>query len=221
MNIDKRHIYGVMIDTETANSMEDPICYDISWQIIDSHGRVYENRSFAVYEVFYLMQDLMRTAYYNEKIPQYWEQITKGEKLLVNLYGIKSQLEKDTRTYNCKFICAHNARFDYKSLHTTQRYITSSKYRWFVPFGLEWWDTMKMAESTICKMPTYKRFCARNGYICKNGQVRKTAEILYRFITNNNEFIEEHKALEDVDIERQILAYCVRQKKKMRKNLWE
>lgn len=219
--MDKRHIYGIMIDTETCNTMEDPFCYDISWQVIDSHGRLYANRSFAVRQVFEDMPELMASAYYANKIPAYWEQIRKGEKILTSLYEIRQVLIKDVENYNCKFICAHNARFDNCSLNTTQRYLTSSKFRYFLPYGIEWWDTMKMANDTICKMPTYRKFCEENGYITKNKQLRKTAEILYRFVNADNEFIEEHKALEDVDIERQILAYCVRKHKKMRKKLWE
>ena len=60
-----------------------------------------------------------------------------------------------------------------------------------------------------------------NGYICKNGQLKMTAEILYRFISGNEEFDEEHTGLADVMIEKEILAYCYRQHKKMRKKLWE
>ena len=219
--MDKRHIYGIMIDTETCNSMEDPLCYDISWQVIDSHGRLYENRSFAVKQVFSDMPELMASAYYANKIPAYWEQIHKGEKQLSSLYIIREALVKDAKDYDCKFICAHNARFDNCSLNTTQRYLTNSRFRYFLPYGIEWWDTMKMANDTICKMPTYRKFCEENGYITKNKQLRKTAEILYRFISQDNTFVEEHKALEDVDIEREILAYCMRQHKKMRKKLWE
>lgn len=218
--IDKRHTYGILIDTETCNTMDDPFCYDISWQVIDTKGRRYESRSYAVYEVFDGMPELMATAYYAEKLPQYHEEIARGEKKLLYLHHIRQALRHDVETYNCKFICAHNARFDYKSLNGTQRYLTCSRYRYFVPYGVEWWDTMKMAQDVVCKMPTYRKFCLEHGYVCKNGQLRKTAEILYQFITKDTTFIETHKAIEDVDIERQIFAYCVRQHKKMRRKLW-
>lgn len=218
--MDKRHKYGIMIDTETCNSMDDPFCYDISWQVIDSHGRVYENRSYAVKEVFEQMPELMSNAYYAVKIPTYWAEIARGEKILAPLIAIKQRLAQDCKDYQCKFICAHNARFDYKSLNGTQRYLTCSKWRYFTPYGLEWWDTMRMAQDVICTKPSYRKFCEQNGYVTAKGQLRKTAEILYRFVSGQADFIEEHKALSDVDIERQILAYCVRQHKKMRKALW-
>ena len=79
---------------------------------------------------------------------------------------------------------------------------------------------MKMSNDVIVPMKMYKRFCEKNGYLTKAGKPRKTAEILYRYIINDTTYIEEHKGLQDVDIERQIFAYCVRQKKRMNKKLF-
>lgn len=218
--IDRRHIYGIMIDTETANGLDDPLFYDCGWQVIDTHGRLYKERSFVNRDVFIDERELMKSAYYANKIPQYCEDIRAGRRVMASLYEIKKALAEDVAEYGCVFICAHNARFDYRSLNGTQRYLTKSKYRYFVPKGLEWWDTMKMAQSVICKMPTYIKFCKENGFVCANGQIRKTAEVLYRFIINDLDFVEEHTGLEDVDIERQILAYCKKQHKKMEKKLF-
>ena len=78
-------------------------------------------------------------------------------------------------------------------------------------------DTLKMARQVIGKMPTYKYFCEENGYLTKNGRLRFTAEILYRFITRDNDFVESHTGLEDVLIEKEIMAYCYKQHKKMNK----
>jgi hypothetical protein len=50
---------------------------------------------------------------------------------------------------------------------------------------------------------------------------RFTAEILYRYITDNLEFTESHTGLEDTLIEKEIFAYCVRQKKKMQRTYWK
>lgn len=220
MKIDRRHIYGIMIDTETANGLDDPLFYDCGWQVIDSHGRKYAERSFVNRDIFCQERDLMRTAYYAEKIPRYVEELRAGKRKMTSTYEIKKALAEDVVLYGCKFICAHNARFDYRSLNGTQRWITKSKYRYFVPYGLEWWDTMKMAQSVICQMPTYIKFCEDNGYLFQ-GRPRKTAEILYRFISKNPVFVESHTGLEDVDIERQILAYCMKQHRAMEKKLFK
>lgn len=219
--IDHRHIYGIMLDTETANGLDDPLFYDCGWEVVDSHGRKYAERSFVNKDIFLGERELMKSAYYAEKLPTYWKDIWSGSRVIATTYEIKKALAEDVKKFGCVFICAHNARFDYKSLNNTQRWVTKSKYRWFVPYGLEWWDTMKMAQDVVCKMPTYRKFCEENGYICKNGQLRKTAEVLYRFIQKDTDFAENHTGLEDVDIERQILAYCVRQHKAMRKKLFK
>jgi hypothetical protein len=205
----------LLIDTETANGLDCPICYNFAGSVIDQHGNVYENGNFVNADVFFGMPDLMNTAYYAEKIPQYMEQIRNGEIVVATWYTIKMWVKEMCEKYNIKAIIAHNARFDYKSCTTTQRFETCSAFRYFFPFGVEIWDTLKMAEDTICKQARYIKWCNENGYCRKNGKPRATAEILFRYINKDNNFVEEHKAMEDVEIERQIFWHCIRQHKPM------
>ena len=79
---------------------------------------------------------------------------------------------------------------------------------------------MRMAESVICKMPTYIEFCEEHNFLTKNGRPQATAESIYAFITNNPDYKEEHTALEDVEIETEIMQYCYRQHKPMNKVLY-
>ena len=226
--IDRRKTYLIMGDTETCNTrmedgkldMRDVLVYDFGFAVCDKHGKVYERYSFIIKEIFFGMKDLMKTSYYAEKLPQYYEEIRNGQRKVVSLYEARQVLANVMKKYNTNIFVAHNARFDDNALKVTERYITKSKYRYFLPFGTEIWDTMKMANDTICKQKAYKKFCEENGYLTKNGQVRKTAEILYRYITRNNDFIESHTGLEDVMIEKEILVHCFRQHKAMRKKLY-
>ena len=215
-----------MVDTETVNGLDYPLFYDLGYQIIDSHGNKYIERSFVNADIFLEHRDLMQSAYYADKIPQYWEDIKTGKRILTNMYNIRQQLQADCDLYNCGFICAHNAHFDYKALNNTQRYITKSKYRYFTPYGLEWWDTLAMARSILSNKPSYLKFCQQhnkvingvNSHLTKAGKPRFTAEIIFQYISSNPAFIESHTGLEDVEIERQILAWCKRQHKKMKKS---
>lgn len=226
--IDRRRTYLIMGDTETCNTrmengkldMRDVLVYDFGFAVCDKQGRVYEKYSFIIKEIFFGMKDLMKTSYYADKLPQYYEEIRNGQRKVVSLYEARQILANVMKEYETNIFVAHNARFDDNALKVTERYITKSKYRYFLPFGTEVWDTMKMANDTICKQKTYKKFCEENGYLTKNGQVRKTAEILYRYITKNNDFTESHTGLEDVMIEKEILAHCFRQHKAMRKKLY-
>ena len=228
--IDRRHIYGIVLDTETANTIQDEhgldmsnvLFYDLGFQLVDSHGRTYGKKfSFVNSDIFTHEAELMQSAYYAKKIPQYRADLASGKRILANTYEIRKALVDLINKYDCKFVCAHNARFDYNSLNNTQRWTTKSRFRYFLPYGLEWWDTLKMARSVMGKMPTYQRFCAENGYTTKTGKPRFTAEICYRFITKDNTFVESHTGLEDVEIETEILRYCHRQHKPMKKKLWE
>lgn len=218
--IDKRKSYYLTIDTETANGLDDPMMYDIGGAIHDKRGNVEETFSFIIYDVFCADRELFDTAYYAEKRPMYEQQIAAGSRKIVSIYTARRHIHELCKKYNVKAIIAHNARFDYKSTNGTLRYVTKSKMRFFFPYGIPLWDTLKMAQDTICKQKTYIRWCAENGYLQKNGKVRATAEILYRYITCDNDFIEDHTGLEDVLIEKEIFAKCMAQHKSMRKALW-
>ena len=227
--MDKRISYKIVIDTETCpidKDLTDVLptnmwVYDCGWAVVDKRGNVYRTSSFINADIFLDEKDLMKSAYYAEKIPSYWEDIKAGRRILTSFYNIRKTLMEDIAEFNVTEIFAHNMRFDYGTLNTTQRWLTKSKYRYFFSKDLVICDTLKMARDVIAKMPTYRRFCEENGYMTKNHQVKLTAEVIFRFITKNNSFVESHTGLEDVLIEKEILAYCYKQHKKMRKKLWE
>lgn len=221
MGIDRRISYYLTIDTETANNIENPFVFDIGGAIHDKKGRVYETFSFVIKEVFYDMPDLMAVCYYQSKLPMYNEQIANGEREVVSYYYAKHYIASLCEKYNIKAIIAHNMSFDYRATNSTQRWITKSKHRYFLPYGIELWDTLKMAQDTICKQKTYIKWCSRNGFLKNNGTPRATAEILYKYISGNIEFKEEHTGLADVLIEKEIFAKCMAQHKKMRKKVWD
>ena len=198
----------IMLDTETTNSLDDPICYDVGFAVVDKEGAIYETHSFVVAEVF-LNEELMASAYFIEKVPQYWKDIKNGTRKLAKFNTIRKVLAETMKKYNTNIVIAHNARFDYRSTAKTQRYLTKSKYRYFLPYGTEVWDTLKMAREVLKNDVDYDNFCYNNNYVTKRGCKRFTAEILYRFFTGDNDFVESHTGLEDVTIEKVIFAECM------------
>lgn len=229
LRIDRRKHYIMVLDTETANTiqtekkldMSNVLVYDVGWQVIDTHGNVYAKASYVNRDIFVYERDLMHSAYYAKKIPQYVNDIRAGARVLADTSDIRKAMIADLEKYNIKEVAAHNARFDITALNCTQRYVTKSQYRYWLPYGIQVWDTMRMAESVILKMPTYRKFCIKHGFITDNGRLRKTAETLWRFISKNPNFQESHTGLEDVEIESQILAYCYRQHKAMKKDAFK
>jgi DNA polymerase III epsilon subunit-like protein len=199
----------LVFDTETTNSIDDPIVYDIGFAVIDDMGKIYESHSYVVADVF-LDEELMASAYFADKIPQYWKDIQEGKRHLRRLKTIKFILKDVCRQHNITKIIAHNAAFDYKSCNFSQRYLTSSKYRWFFPYGVEIWDSLKMAREIFGKDKEYQKFCADNNYLTTYKKPKFTAEVLYKYLSGDNNFIESHTGLEDVMIEKEIFVECLR-----------
>ena len=214
------HTRIMMIDTEATNGLDCPIVYDVGYQIFSLNEGVLCERSFVNADVF-CDAELMASAYFADKIPDYWQEIVSGQRILKKWFNIKKQIAEDCKKYGVEIACAHNAAFDNRALNITQRYQTTSKYRYFLPFGVEWWDTLKMARETLKQNEDYGTFCYENDYLTARGCRRYTAEIIYRWLTGNADFEESHTGLEDVKIERQIFEYCVNKNPEIDGRLWK
>ena len=225
--IDYRHHYILVVDTETANTFSDGkkldyssgLVYDCGFAVVDTKGRVYETYSFVNSDIFGI-DVLMQSAYYANKIPLYWHGLDDGSRIMADTYTIRQTMLAVMEKYRISEVCAHNARFDVAVLNSTIRYTTKSKIRYWFPYGVEIWDSMKMARSVIHKMATYRKFCEKHGLLTATGRLPTSAENLYRFIIKDPSFEEDHTGLEDVTIESKIIIYCYRQKKQMTKVLY-
>lgn len=213
--------YVVVLDTETTNSIDDPLCYDIGYAVVEpKENKVILQRSFVVADIF-LDKDLMSFAYFIDKVPMYWEEIKNGKRQLKKLSNIRKIMAEDFRTFGIKEVFAHNARFDYRSTNLTQRFITCSKYRFFFPYGTKICDTLKMSRELLADDVNYNDYCRKHGFVTKNNKPQFTAEVLYRYIHKDENFIESHTALEDVLIEKDILHYCLENNENLTMGLWE
>lgn len=223
--IDKRKKYFMVLDTETCPidkevevvTPENMLVYDIGYCIVDKKGNVYKTGSYIVSEIFFGEHyDKMQSSYYANKIPNYFQEIANGSRVVKTWKQISYMIRQALQEYDITTIVAHNARFDFGVLSNTKKYLQEYS---MLPY-IEWWDTLKMARSVLEKMPTYKRFCEKNNYLTKNGSLRYTAEIIYKYITQDKDFKENHTGLEDTLIEKEILTYCIKQHKKMDKLLF-
>lgn len=213
--------YVMILDTETTNSLDDPFVYDIGFAVFNTEsGELVENHSYVVADVF-LDKELMASAFYGDKIPQYWDDIKSGKRIMRRYKTIRFIIAGVCRQYGIKIVAAHNARFDSRSTNLTQRFLTNSKYRFFMPYGVQWWDTLKMAREVFKANEQYDTFCYENGYLTERNCKRYTAEILYRFLHNNTDFMEEHTALEDAQIESEIFMVCLRANENINGKLWD
>lgn len=212
--IDKRKKYVIVLDVETANMAEDALVYDLGFGVYDKQGNEYESYSKVITNIFDKEKDLMQSAYYSEKLPQYYEQLEKGTRERMGILQAKKFIREVMEKYGINEIYAYNANFDLTALNRTIRYVTKSKVRYFFPYGTKICCIWHMACQVLCTQKTFLKQGIRNG----NGNLITNAERVYSYI-KNVDFQEEHTGLEDTRIEAQIMAWCFKQHKKMNRNI--
>ena len=210
----------IVTDVESTNSLDDPFTYDIGFAVVDETGKVYEKYSYVVADIF-LDKELMKSAYFADKIPQYWADIKAGKRELKTFFNIKKKFAEVCKKNHIWCVLAHNARFDYRALNLTARYLTGSKVKYFFPYGIIIADTLKMARTVLKNDDAYGEFCYTNGYLTKRMCKRYTAEVIYRFLINDISFEESHTGLEDTLIEKEIFVYCFNKNPETLKSMWE
>ena len=206
------------VDTETTGTFEEPIVYDFGGESLNGDNTINN----VIYETFYKMPELMKQAYFADKIPSYDNDIWQSERFVQDFFELRNNIHKMYKEGKIKRIFAHNASFDVRALNNTCRVLSNNKIRYFFPYGMEICDTLKMAHEVLGRDDEYTSWCKENGYMTNHEtpRPRLTAEIIYRYLSGDSEFSESHTGLEDVLIEIQILAHCFRQHKKMEKRLW-
>lgn len=190
----------LVLDTETIN-LEKQFVYDLGYTIADADGNVVARKSYVISQVFN-NKELFATGYYSNKMPLYLERLANGYSKKVGWGHAMRYLANDIKKYGITEIYAYNSKFDTKAI--------AFMCGWFnvvSPLGdKEILDIMDFIKP-ITNTKEYKDFCKENGYMTKHKYPRPQmkAETLYRYLTDNVDYEEEHTGLEDSLIELEIL----------------
>ena len=190
----------LVLDTETVN-LEKQFVYDLGYTIADADGNAVLKKSYIISQVFN-NKELFATGYYSSKLPLYKERLASGYSKKVCWGNAMRYLANDIKKYGVTEIYAYNSRFDAKAFA-----FMCSWYNVVNPLGqTEVLDIMDFIKP-ITQTEDYKNFCKSNGYMTKHKYPRpqQKAETLYRYLTQNVDFEEEHTGLEDSIIELAIL----------------
>ena len=216
----------LVLDTETAGTLEAPLVYDIAWQVSDDDYSPIIAKRYLVREVFYGMAEKMQTAYYAEKLPQYHEEIAKGLEVRP-FVEIMEEFANDCKQYKIKRAWAYNMAFDRKALNNTVRVLSNGFRKFFFPYGLKLSCIWAYACTTILNRPSYFKAAIAHNWFSESGNVKTNAEKAFAYLTKNPEFVEAHTALEDVRIENYILSRCAavhtkgKKARKPSRNCWQ
>lgn len=205
-------------DDLTLGERDNQLPYDLSAVVIDREGAVVDEFAFLVKDVF-TDCDLMNSAYYKRKMPEYLDRLAEGTIQPVTVQEVFANIAEVIDRWNVSDLWAYNVGYDYQAIANLYK-----KYRRKRNFphdkaqavcDLNPRDIMLAAVETLCGPQKYYKFCVANGYFSKRNNVNYGAEIVYRFITGNTDFIEEHKGIDDARIESEILVKVFQTKKKI------
>ena len=193
----------VVFDTETT-SLDKPFCYNIGYIILDIISRsILIKREFVVEQIWHNIP-LFSSAYYADKRPIYISAM-RARTITMNKFGyICQQMIRDFNAFNVEYAFAYNSSFDEKVFN----------------FNCDWFKCMNPFDNIPIKdirgfahhflvNSNFRKFCEEHKYFSDTGNYSTTAETMYRYISNNTDFIEAHTALNDSEIEAEILIKSI------------
>jgi hypothetical protein len=135
----------------------------------------------------------------------YKKAIPFTEEYIKNLYSSDYQKWEEFQNAVCENI-ANGETYENKKDFDGENFILRDKtYPLFDIWGL--------ACRYLLNNDDYKQMCLDNEWKTASGKYfSTTAEIAFRYLTKNMEFIESHTAIDDVDIESQIFAKIIEKK---------
>lgn len=193
----------LIFDTETI-SIDKPYCYNIGYVIINENGKTLVEKDFIVEQIWH-NAPLFASAYYANKRSIYIGRM-KSKKTRMNKYGfICREMKRDIEKYEVKIAYAYNSSFDERVFN-----FNSNWFNCINPIeDIKVSDIRGFALEYLVK-DEYQNFCEENELFTESGNYSTTAESMFRFISNNLDFIEEHTALADSQIEKDILMKCIK-----------
>ena len=203
--------YFLLVDVETAGSFAEKLVYDIGIVVTDRKGNIQKQHAFLVKEIWE-NKKLMNSAYYREKIPTYTKEIKNNNYTIKNFAEVLKTIYSLIDEYEIKTISAYNLAFDLDALQKTSQAILGETHEFEKLKKLCIWS---FACEVLYTQKTYKKIATQQNWLKeKTNNMMTSAEVGYRYITKNYDFIEEHKGIHDALIENEILAKCFAQNKK-------
>lgn len=198
-----------VIDTETTKN---GYVYDLGVAIMNaSTGDVVDTMNVVVEETFNDVSE-MATSYYAAKIPAYLEAINAGTLEVLPFSECFKRFSSLLESHNVRSAWAYNMAFDFKALNRTIAELSNGFVTCFFPDSVTCYDLMSASVNIIGNTRRYQKWAIAHDYVTPTGRARATAETMFRFIADDDSFIEDHTALSDAMIEADILAHLVAKK---------
>lgn len=193
-----------IFDTECIG-IDKLFCYNIGWLIVDTEtGAILSKQDYVVEQIWHNVE-LFSTAYYADKRSIYVSRMRRKSTIMDKFGYITRLMAREFKQFNVEAAFAYNSSFDER--------VFKFNCDWFKvinPFdNIPIYDIRGHVHRTIALTEEYQAFCQEHELFTEAGNYSTTAETVYRFLTNDPEFKEEHTALQDSVIEWEILGQCI------------
>ena len=212
----------IVLDTEGYSTCEP---YNIGYIVGDKKGNIYEQRNFAVLpalyenmEYKYEKKDIKGLQTAHEMLHRNGKEIMYNENSKYTIVHSADDVYTDLLNlitqYNIKRIWAYNCSFDENEMFHLFGYEKMTIIKNLVAFC----DIIPAILYTRLLSTDYIEFCKSNNFLTEKGNIRTKAETVYRYLTGNLNFVEEHTALSDCLIEFQILLSAMNESKNLHRS---
>ncbi len=205
----KRILYCI-VDCETTK--KNGLVFDMAYRVIDKKRTLYAVGSFLFKDVLAIEE-----AWYKEKVSQYWLLVNKGKIKPVTFKVGRRIFNRQIAALQAKgykiIFCAYNAAFDISHLGMTSEELTKQKFLdvkmplfdlwhgWVAGCPVEYGYFAPFTVPAPGKKPAWN--------------IKTSAEVVYKWLSDDAKFEEKHIAHSDVLIEEIILMDILKRKKKM------
>lgn len=197
---------ALVLDTETLG-VKDRRVYDLGYVIVSlADGKILKSRDYVSKQIYDNLE-LFKSAYYANKRPIYESRLADGYLKKMWWGSIMNVLAKDIETYGVDGLFAYNSSFDLGAIKVMcEQY--KAKQNPTADGIIDIWKD-NLVDPNLTQTEEYIEFCKVNNYLTKAGKCRATAEIVYRYLTRDGNYTEQHTALEDAKIEADILRFVL------------
>lgn len=202
--------YILTFDTECPG-LKNPV-YDIGWNIHDKNGNIVESYHALVREVFTDGDQMVRAYFAKKLFSDYAPMLDAQDIRLRSWLEIVAVMREHSELYGVDVIAAYNLGFDQRAMRLTNKLYGDGN---IFTRPVQLLDIWQYACETILQSAAYKKAALANGWVSDAGNIKTSAEMAYRFVSQNLGFEEEHTALSDAIIETEILSRCYATKKKI------
>lgn len=186
--------------------------YDCGWIVANREGERLASFSFVNTDVF-MQSELMQTAYYANKLPQYFAGLG-DDWSCANTLQIWQTFAECVKQYNVRDIWAYNVGYDRASLNYTIAKQSNGFRKYFSPYGCKYRDIWDYAGNTICNTRKFVEWTIERGFTSAKGNPSTSADTVAKYVYGDLEFAEHHTALSDCECELDILLACFKRKQK-------